>query len=189
MTEAHTAAASPAPGLHRARKLSRILAACLGIGFCAVALVGIVLVGVMLFGATIWPHLLPADAKLAFDSQGISIHSLSLAQKLGVLLTFLLRFGPSAAALYFGRRIFLKLGRGEVFTSSIVTDMRAAALWMIAAAFARSVDRFIFSLSLGRGPHGLSFSPEILFFGVCTYVAAYVMAEARQLAEDNASIV
>jgi hypothetical protein len=67
--------------------------------------------------------------------------------------------------------------------------MRAAALWMIVAAFARSVDHFIFSLSVGRGPHGLSFSPEILFFGVCTYVAAYVMAEARHLAEDNASIV
>lgn len=187
MIQPSTAALSP--GLRRARTLSRILAACLGIGFCAVALLGIVLVGAMLIGATIWPHLLPADAKLAFDSQGISIYSLSLAQKLGVLLTFLLRFGPSAAALYFGRRIFLGLGRGEVFTSSIVMDMRAAALWMIAAALARSVDRFVFSVSVGRGPHGLSFSPEILFFGVCTYVAAYVMAEARRIAEDNASIV
>lgn len=180
---------APSPGLQRARTLSRILATCLGIGFCAVALVGLVLIGAMLVGATIWPHLMPADAKLAFDSRGIALISLSLPQKLGVLLTFLLRFGPSAAALYYGRRIFMGLGRGELFTASIVTDMRAAALWMIAAAVARSVDRFVYSVSVGNGPHGLSFSPEILFFGGCTYVAACVMAEARHLADDNASII
>ncbi len=29
----------------------------------------------------------------------------------------------------------------------------------------------------------------LLFFGVCTYVAAYVMAEALRIADDNASIV
>lgn len=177
------------PGLHKARNLSRLLAGLLGIAFCLVALMGIVLVMTMLVGATLWPHLLPPDSQVAFNSQAFPLASLSLLQKLGVLLTFLLRFGPAAAALYFGRRVFLGLAGGEIFTATTVADLRTTSLWMIVAACASSVDQLIFNVSVGRGAHGLSFSPAILFFGVCTYVAAYVMAEARQIAEDNASIV
>ena len=80
-------------------------------------------------------------------------------------------------------------GRGEVFTSAAIANIRAASLWMLAVAFATSIDQFTFNAVVGLGAHGLSFNPAMLFFGLCTYVAAYVMAEARRIADDNASFV
>lgn len=182
MTAAITSQLSP--GFHRARSLSRVLAVLLGIGFWFTTIVGAALIGTVLLARTF----LPADAAFAFNSPPFYISSLSLVGNLGIVLSLLLRFGPSAAALYFGRRVFVGFAKGAVFASATIADIRATSLSMVAVALATSIDQFVFNLSIGR-MGGATFNPEILFFGLCAYVCAYVMAEARRLADDNASIV
>jgi hypothetical protein len=174
----------------KAQTISRILATLLAIGFWFMVVVGIVLVGAWLAMA-IWPLFSPLpDGTLAWmNSPKIPIPSLSFVNKLGVMATILLRLGPAVVALDFGRRVFGRFARGEVFTTGTYADIRAASLWMMVAALTSSIDQLVFNVSVGLGAHGLSFNPELLFFGLCIYVAAFVMAEARRIAEDNASIV
>jgi hypothetical protein len=52
-----------------------------------------------------------------------------------------------------------------------------------------SVNKLVFSLAVGLAPEGLTFNADLLFFGLCVYVAAFVMAEAQRIADDNAEIV
>jgi len=179
-------------GFRSARNLSRILAFVLGLGFWLTAVLGIVVVAGIIFGELIWPIFWPLSdrAMLSYNnSPEVQISSLSLAARLGVVAAVLLRFGPAAVALRFGHRVFRHFARGEVFSSDTIANMRAVSLWTVGVAFTTSVDQFIFNVSTGLGPHGLSPNLGLLFFGLCTYIAAYVMSEARRIADDNASIV
>jgi hypothetical protein len=193
MTETSVAVGSQlSEGFRRARTLSRILAFILSLGFWLTVVLGLVVVGGIIFGALLWPVIwqLPDHAVLSYNnSPEVRISSLSLGGKLGVIAAVLLRFGPAAVALRFGHRVLLHLAKGEVFSTDTIASMRTVSLWMVGVAFATSVDKFVFNVSTGLGPHGLTANLSLLFFGLCAYVAAYVMSEARRIADDNASIV
>lgn len=77
---------------------------------------------------------------------------------------------PSLLALHYARRLFARFADGEVFSLATIEVMRRAALWIVVS---------------GLVPPQAS----TLVVGMATYVAAYVMAEARRLADDSAGIV
>ncbi len=184
------------PAFRGASRLSRALALILRLGFWATFLLCTVLVGLaVLRAANLSP--LPDDAVVSYNSPQIKVASLSFWSMLGIAAAFLMKFGPSSVALHFGQRAFAKFAKGEVFTAATIADIRAASLWMMAVAFATSVDQSIFNVSVGLRPvfwinlatFSSSLNLGILFFGACTYVAAYAMAEARRIADDNASFI
>ncbi len=77
---------------------------------------------------------------------------------------------PCLLALLYARRLFARFAEGDVFSLGTIALMRTAALWIVLA---------------GVMPP----DPFTLVIGMAAYVAAYVMAEARRLADDSASIV
>jgi len=192
----------------KASTLSRFLAELLRVAFwltlfLAIALIGIALLSAMNVSMS-WGPLRP-DAVVSFNSPQIPVASLSGWSKLGIGAAFLMRFGPSIAALHYGHRAFTRFARGEVFNLATIADIRSASLWMVVTAFATGIDQVIFNTAVGLGSTfptfhpatwfaglsagGLSFNPGMFFFGLCTYVAARVMAEARRIADDNASFI
>ena len=82
----------------------------------------------------------------------------------------LLHAVPSLLALFYAKRLFARFAEGEVFSLATIDVMRRAALWIVVS---------------GLIPPQAS----TLVVGMATYVAAYVMTEARRLADENASIV
>ena len=77
---------------------------------------------------------------------------------------------PSLGALFFARRVFAQFAKGEVFAAETIAHMRTAALWVTIAGIVP--------------PRAI-----VLVVGIAGYVATYVMAEARRIADDNAGIV
>jgi hypothetical protein len=77
---------------------------------------------------------------------------------------------PCLLALLYARRLFARFAEGDVFSLGTIALMRTAALWIVLAGV-------------------LPPDPLTIVIGMATYVAAYVMAEARRLADDSASIV
>lgn len=88
----------------------------------------------------------------------------------GKYALLLLHAAPCLVALLYARRLFARFAEGDVFSLGTIALMRTAALWIVLA---------------GVMPP----DPLTLVIGMATYVAAYVMAEARRLADENASIV
>ncbi|MGE4064475.1 MAG: hypothetical protein AB7E79_14000 [Rhodospirillaceae bacterium] len=77
---------------------------------------------------------------------------------------------PVFLALFYARRLFQRFADGDVFSLPTIGLMRTAAMWITIAGIVPP-------------------RPLTLVIGMATYVAAYVMAEARRLADDSASIV
>ena len=77
---------------------------------------------------------------------------------------------PGLIALFYARRLFARFAEGDVFSFNTIAVMRTAALWTTIA---------------GVVPP----RPLTLVVGLAAYIAAYVMAEARRLADDSAGIV
>jgi hypothetical protein len=77
---------------------------------------------------------------------------------------------PCFFALFYARRLFSRFAGRDVFSIETIDVMRTAAMWTTIAGI-------------------LPPRPLTLVMGLATYVAAYVMMEARRLADDSASIV
>jgi hypothetical protein len=77
---------------------------------------------------------------------------------------------PVFLALFNARRLFQRFADGDVFSAETIGLIRTAALWITIAGI-------------------IPPRPLTLVIGIATYVAAYVFAEARRLADDSASIV
>jgi hypothetical protein len=161
MTDVPAPSAQLSPAFDRARTLSRILMVILAISFW----VGIgVAVCVVVIG------FVPGAAEWAQRFQHFRpFHHGDLSVTVGALL-FLAAMVPSLFALHHARRVFEHFADGEVFAAATIADMRTAALWLTIAGIVP--------------PRAI-----VLVVGIAGYVAAYVMAEARRIADDNAGIV
>ena len=88
----------------------------------------------------------------------------------GKYLLHLISFAAGFLAILSARRLFASFAAGDVFSAGTIAQMRAAAMWVTIAGV-------------------LPPRPPTLIVGMAVYVAAYVMVEARRLADDAAGIV
>ncbi len=182
MTAHIATAASPAlsPEFDKAKRLSRGMTFLLGLGFWVTA-GWLAALPVLL----IWPS--------AGGLAGLAVApaSLSFGPRAGALFAVFLGSAPSLLVLYQARRVFANFAKGEVFVPSTIAHIRSAGLWLMVSAFASGVEQILFNLFAGVRPlaHDLDLKPVLLVFGIAVYIAAYVMAEAQRVADDNAAIV
>lgn len=88
----------------------------------------------------------------------------------GKYLLHLVSFAAGFLAILSARRLFARFAAGDVFSAGTIAQMRAAAMWVTIAGV-------------------LPPRPLTLIVGMAVYVAAYVMVEARRLADEAAGIV
>lgn len=170
---------SLSPSFERARLLSRILAVLFAIGFwlaLSLALCAPIL--------AIWPH----AGSIQWDTELIKFTGLSSVQRVGLLAALEVGMVPAILLLHHARRLFGCFWRGEVFASASVSHIRAAGFWLVVSALTAMVTKIgIYST------HGIKADVELdmrsLLFGIGTFIAAYVMEEARRIADENASIL
>jgi hypothetical protein len=106
---------------------------------------------------------------------------LSIGRRLLLTVDFLVAMAPTLFILFHGRRLFAGFARGQVFTEASIAHLKALGFWLIVSAvFGLFVHMFFFAIAATLLP---------FLYGAMTYVAAYIMAEARRIAADNAEIV
>jgi hypothetical protein len=161
MTDVPAPSPQLSPEFDRARTLSRVLMVILTISFW-VGIAVAICIAIIGFvpGVAEWTHRFPHVPPF---------HHGDIPVAVGALL-FLAAMVPSLFALHHARRVFEHFAKGEVFASATIADMRTAALWLTIAGIVP--------------PRAI-----VLIVGISGYVAAYVMAEARRIADDNAGIV
>lgn len=167
------------PSFERARALSRILTLLFTLGFW----LGFVLALCVPLLA-IWPH----AGSIRWGNDLIEFIGLSQAQRVGLLATAEIGMIPALFLLHHARRLFGCFSRGEVFSTASVTHIRSAGFWLVISTLAAMVAKIgLYST------HGVKADVELdvqgLVFGITTFIAAHVMAEARRIADENASIL
>lgn len=127
-------------------------------------------------------HLLPGSAATIAAAEWAKHSSrpfgeLSIGRRLLLTAEFLVVMAPNIFILFHGRRLFAGFARGQVFTEATIAHFKALGLWLIVSAV--------------LGIFAQMFVMKLLpfLYGAMTYVIAYVMAEARRIAADNAEIV
>ena len=173
------------PDFDRARRLSRIMTVVLAIGFW-VTLVWLAVQPVLL----IWPTA-GGWGSVGRSAAVIAPASLSFGPRAGAVLAIFLGVAPSLLVLHHGRRVFANFAMGQVFAPPNIAHIRAIGLWLVVSGVAPGVEQVLFNLFAGVRPVAvdLDLRPLLIVFGAAVYVAAYVMAEAQRLADDNAAIV
>jgi hypothetical protein len=188
------------PAFERARTLSRIIAVLFGLGFlvmlsCAVS--GMVFV--------FFPN---APSGVSHGIGFMNDFGVGFGSKRGwtiiaAMVATELTFVPTVLVLYHMCRLFLCFAKGRVFAAQPIAHIRWAGLWQVISFFTGIAAVYLLVLSGDRGGlyrlvaaqpfHSL---PEVavryenaIFVGVPILIAAYVMAEARRLADENASIL
>lgn len=166
MSESSIVPANPlvSPEFGKARRLSRILAFLLGAGFW-LTLASLIVISI----AAIWPE---GIARLEAVIKGITAREVNIPvpHRAAALSAMVVMQVPVLLVFKHARRVFVSFAEGLVFAAETVVEMRHAAFWLIAAGIVPP-------------------RPLLLIFGIATYVAVYVMSEARRIADDNASIV
>lgn len=183
MSQTAPQSAAPLPGLSRARLLSRIMAWIFTAAFLVLLTT---LVAAPVFIA--FPSLdggigLPHGIRISFAD-------LSGWPAIGTLAAVSLLVVPILFTLYHACKLFGYFAVGEVFTARPITQMRAAGMWLTACFFTNIAGVLLLQFCGHKiliGPHTEYFG--VLFTGIATTIAAYVMDEARRLADENASIV
>jgi hypothetical protein len=171
--------ASPAlalsPSFERARTLSSVLRWFFIINFGVTALwLGSVPL------ALVWPE----AAQYNIDGSLVSLAGQPMPGRLYTVAAILVRPLPALVLLFHAIKVFSSFARGEVFAAKPIAHIRACGFWTIVWAFAPSAAQLILEHHVR-----IKFEPPILAFGVATFIAAYVMGEARRIADDNASIL
>ena len=175
----------PSPALstsfERAQRLSRLLSAILTVAFWLSALLLLAV-----------PAVLMLPQALTFNFNGIAVHVAqgALASRALIAVAVVLFAVPLIFVLHSARRVFAKFGSGEVFAEDTIARIRVAALWLIFAALATTVGENLLDLAAGLRPaipYGGHLRVSWLIFGAVSYVAAYVMTEARRMGDENAS--
>jgi hypothetical protein len=168
------------PAFDRARSLSRLLSTLFAIGF-GLTLFYLVVVAVLM--------VVPLAKNIGWeDSAMVPLAGHSLGAR--IVGAFFLMVGvlPGLFLLVHARRLFSGFAHGDVFTAGAIAHVRALGLWLVISAFATLVAKL--GLAAASGQHldaGLKI--DTLVFGIATFVAAHVMAEARRIADENASIL
>lgn len=202
MSDSTGALLSPnlSPSLGRARTLSRIMAVLFGLGFLVMlscALSGVVFVFLPNSPSGVSHGIgFMNDFGVGFGSKrGWAI----IAAMAATELTFV----PTVLVLYHMCKLFLCFAKGRVFAAQPIAHIRWAGLWQVISFFTGIAAIYILVLSGDRGGlyrlvaaqpfHSLPMVAvryeNAIFVGVPILIAAYVMAEARRLADDNASIL
>jgi hypothetical protein len=181
-----SAAAGPglSPDFNKAMRISRSVTVVLAIGFW-VTLAWLALLPL----ALVWP----AAGEWGLWRSGVVFApaGLSLAPRAGAVLAIILSVAPSLLILHHGRRIFANFAGGNVFVPSTIAHIRALGLWLTVSGIASGVGQILFNIFAGIRPaaHDPDFKPVLIVFGIGIAVAAYVMAEAQRIADDNAAII
>jgi hypothetical protein len=167
------------PSFDRARTLSRILAVLFAVCFW-LALVLALCVPLL----ALWPH----AGSIKWDPYLIAFTGLSPARRAGLLAAVEVGMIPYLFLLHHARRLFGCFWRGEVFAAASVSHIRAAGFWLIVSALAGMAAKIgIYSATNIKAD--VELDERSLVFGIATFIAAYVMAEARRIADENASIL
>jgi hypothetical protein len=182
MSESIIVPASPqlSRGFDKARRISRVLALLLAIGFW-VTLAWLIATPI----ALVFPHAGSFDVGTTALSG-----TLSLRAGLSVATALMIATLPALFILHHTRRVFVHYAKGEVFMAAPIAHIRAAGLWLMVCLFATIAGQIVLTVFGGKAAVAhLDPTPMTLFVGIGVYVTAYVMAEARRIAEDNAGIV
>jgi hypothetical protein len=173
------------PDFGKARRLSRIMTVILAVGFW-VTLIWLAAQPVLL----IWPTA-GGWGVLGRPGAIVAPASLPFGPRAGAVLAVVLGVAPSLLVLHHAGRVFANFARGLVFAVANIAHIRAIGLWLVVSGFASAVEQVLFNLATATTPvaRDLDLKPLLIVFGVAVYVAAYVMAEAQRLADDNAAIV
>jgi hypothetical protein len=183
------------PAFERARTLSRIMTVIFTIAFCvmAAALVAapVMVVFPSLHGGIGLPH-----------GIRIPIGALRGGPAIGAMAAAMLMLLPITLTLHHARRLFACFAKGEVFAARPIAHIRAAGLWLTVSFFTDiagimllrycGIENRIGASLPAMAPRHSLIAPEflgVLFTGIATIIAAYVMGEARRIADENASIL
>ena len=166
MTESESTLPTPpvSQGFDKAKRLSRILSVVFAIGFWITLLF---LISISL--VAVWPdgfeHL---KAFIRDRAPGhVDFPVTMRLSAIGILVTAIV---PILGVFENARRVFHRFADGDVFSLGTIGLLRTTAIWLIIA---------------GVVPP----RPELLVMGIAAFVAAYVMVEARRLADEAAGIV
>ena len=133
---------------------------------------------------------LPAQAAAEWAKHSsLPLFEISIGRKLLLVSDFLVAMAPTLLILFHGRKLFAGFTRGQVFTEASIAHLKALGFWLIVSVvLGVFVQTFFFAVAQIRD-HAFDIEPMTLLYGAMTYVAAYVMEEARRIAADNAEIV
>ncbi len=177
----------------RARRISVVIVLLFDIVFwlaCAFVVAGSL---ALLF---VLPNLAAISAELAGTAatewakySSLPLAGISIGRRLLLTADFMVAMAPGLFILFHGRKLFAGFARGVVFTEASIAHLKALGFWLIGSAVLGVVVQLLFfAIAQIRHPdfdmHLVSF-----LYGAMTYVAAYVMDEARRIAADNAEIV
>ncbi|HXS05974.1 MAG TPA: DUF2975 domain-containing protein [Rhizomicrobium sp.] len=119
----------------------------------------------------------------------LPLASLNIGRRLLLIVDFLAAMAPSLFILSHGRKLFAGFVKGQVFTEDAIRHLRGLGFWLIVSTLVGVVVQLFFFAIAGIREHPFDLEPLSLVYGAMTYVAAYVMEEARRIAADHAEIV
>ena len=169
------------PAFERARGLSRLLARLFAIGFW-LTLFYLLIVAILM--------VIPLARQIGWDDSALV--PLAAGHSIGerLLGAFSLSLGvlPGLFLLTHAWRLFRCFAAGQVFAAEPVAHIRAIGLWLIVSAVAALFAKIGLAAANGN-PIAVTLHVETIIYGIATFVAAHVMAEARRIADENASIL
>ncbi|HKD47409.1 MAG TPA: hypothetical protein VKB67_06965 [Rhizomicrobium sp.] len=185
MSAVGTPTVTLSPGFSRARKLSRVMAVVFSIGFWMMLLASVACLSIP-FTPWLVPH---GPVSVGFQGITVSLNGRSTGQLLWVLVAMEILILPLVFLMHHTRRVFGNFAKGEIFALPVIGHIRHAGLWLIVSFVANIVSQTVLGAT-GLMPAGQAQgSTWPLVIGVVTYIAAYVMEEARRIAADHAEIV
>ena len=96
---------------------------------------------------------------------------------------------PLVVAAVYLQRLFASFAANIIFTSENVTRLRLIGRWLLVAALATNLSRYLY-LEIMRDPReGFHLTILPVLYAAMIYVIAYVLEEANRLADDNAKYV
>ena len=169
------------PSFERARSLSRLLARLFAIGFWLTLFYLAVVAFLMV---------VPLAKEIGWDDAALV--PLASGHSLGerLLGAFSLSVGvlPGLFLLTHAWRLFRCFAAGQVFAAEPVAHIRAIGMWLIVSAVATLFAKIGLAAANGH-PIEAGLKVETIIYGIATFVAAHVMAEARRIANENAGFV
>ena len=178
----------------RARRISVVIVLLFDIALWAACLFYVVVPLALLFVLPNLAGVLPASAVAAATAEwakhsDLPLIALSIGRRLLLTADFLIAMAPTLLILRHGRRLFAGFARGQVFTDDAIAHLKALGFWLIVSVvLGFFVQGLFFAIAHIHDPD-FDLKPLSLLYGAMLYVAAYIMAEARQIAADHAEIV
>lgn len=186
------------PSFQRARTLSRIMAVFFTLGLLVMLSVALSAVVFVFFPKT------PSGVGFGIglpNSFGAGFGGMRGWSAVGTMVAVELMTIPSILVLHHMRKLFSCFAKGEVFAVRPIAHIRWAGFWMTISFFTGIAAVYLLALcGQKQGVLGVIHFPGSLpaialrfeaaiFTGIPIIIAAYVMAEARRIADENASIL